>query len=91
VDVVAGNSTDGTIESLHMVALEDDRHYFPPYEAVALVRQDTLQIHPEVRDALGALAGKISVNEMRAMNYAVDGEHRDPAEVVRAFRASKGL
>ena len=91
VDVVAGNSTDGTIESLHMVALEDDRHYFPPYEAVPLVRQDTLQNHPEVRDALGALAGKISVNEMRAMNYAVDGEHRDPAEVVRAFRASKGL
>ena len=91
VDVVAGNSTDGTIESLHMVALEDDRHYFPPYEAVPLVRQDTLQKHPEVRDALGALAGKISVNEMRAMNYAVDGEHRDPAEVVHAFRASKGL
>jgi osmoprotectant transport system substrate-binding protein len=91
VDVVAGNSTDGTIESLHMVALEDDRHYFPPYEAVPLIRQDTLAKHPEVRDALGALAGKISVNEMRAMNYAVDGEHRDPAEVVHAFRASKGL
>ena len=91
VDVVAGNSTDGTIESLHMVALEDDRHYFPPYEAVPLVRQDTLEKHPEVRNALGALAGKISVNEMRAMNYAVDGEHRDPAEVVRAFRTSKGL
>jgi osmoprotectant transport system substrate-binding protein len=91
VDLVAGNSTDGTIESLHMVALEDDRHYFPPYEAVPLVRRDTLEKHPEVRDAIGALAGKISVSEMRAMNYAVDGEHRDPADVVRAFRQSKGL
>ena len=91
VDLVAGNSTDGVIASLHMVVLEDDRHYFPPYEAVPLVRSATLEKHPEVRDALGALAGKISVDEMRRMNYAVDGEHRDPAEVVRAFRKSKGL
>ena len=91
VDLVAGNSTDGVIESLHMVALEDDRHYFPPYEAVPLVRRATLEKHPEVRDAIGALAGKISVDEMRLMNYAVDGEHRDPADVVRAFRKAKGL
>jgi osmoprotectant transport system substrate-binding protein len=91
VDLVAGNSTDGVIESLHMVALEDDRHYFPPYEAVPLVRRATLEKHPEVRDAIGALAGKISVDEMRQMNFAVDGEHRDPADVVRAFRKAKGL
>jgi glycine betaine/choline ABC-type transport system substrate-binding protein len=91
VDLVAGNSTDGVIESLHMVALEDDRHYFPPYEAVPLVRAATLEKHPEVRGALGTLAGKISVDEMRRMNYEVDGEHRDPADVVRAFRQSKGL
>jgi osmoprotectant transport system substrate-binding protein len=91
VDLVAGNSTDGVIASLHMAVLEDDRHFFPPYEAVPLVRQATLATHPEVRDALGALAGKISVDEMRLMNYAVDGEHRDPADVVRAFRKAKGL
>jgi glycine betaine/choline ABC-type transport system substrate-binding protein len=91
VDLVAGNSTDGVIASLHMVALDDDRHYFPPYEAVPLVRRATLEKHPEVRDAIGALAGKISVDEMRLMNYAVDGEHRDPADVVRAFRKAKGL
>jgi osmoprotectant transport system substrate-binding protein len=91
VDLVAGNSTDGTIASLHMVALEDDRHYFPPYEAVALVRSATLSMHPEVRGAIAALAGKISADDMRAMNYAVDGEHRDPSDVVRAFRKSKGL
>ena len=91
VDLVAGNSTDGVIASLHMVALEDDRHYFPPYEAVPLVRRATLEKHPEVRDAIGALAGKISVDEMRSMNYAVDGEQHDPADVARAFRKSKGL
>jgi osmoprotectant transport system substrate-binding protein len=91
VDLVAGNSTDGVIASLHMVVLEDDRHYFPPYEAVPLVRRATLEKHPEVRDAIGALAGKVSEDEMRLMNYAVDSEHRDPAEVVRAFRKAKGL
>jgi len=91
VDLVAGNSTDGVIASLHMVMLEDDRHYFPPYEAVPLVRRATLEKHPEVRDAIGALAGKIPVDEMRLMNYAVDGGHRDPADVVREFRKAKGL
>jgi len=91
VDLVAGNSTDGVIASLHMVVLEDDRHYFPPYEAVPLVRRATLEKHPEVRDAIGALAGKVSEDEMRLMNYAVDSEHRDPAEVVGAFRKAKGL
>lgn len=91
VDLVAGNSTDGVIAALHMVALEDDRHYFPPYEAVPLARRATLENHPEVREAIGALAGKISEEEMRRMNYAVDGQHRDPAEVVREFRKGKGL
>jgi osmoprotectant transport system substrate-binding protein len=79
------------IAALHMVALEDDKRYFPPYEAVPLARHATLERHPEVRDAIGALAGKMSEDEMRRMNYAVDGEHRDPAIVVREFRQSKGL
>src|SRR6266404_4249565 len=89
VDIVAGNSTDGLISALGMVALEDDRRYFPPYEAVPLVRRAVIQIHPEIQTSLAQLAGKISEDEMRRMNYAVDGEHRDPAEVVRAFRAAK--
>jgi osmoprotectant transport system substrate-binding protein len=91
VDIVAGNSTDGVIAALGMVVLQDDRHYFPPYEAVPLLRRATLDKHPEVGAALGQLAGKISEEEMRRMNYAVDGEHNDPAEVVRAFRKAKGL
>lgn len=91
VDLVAGNSTDGTIESLHLAVLEDDRHYFPPYQAVPLVRLAALEKHPEIRAAIGALAGKVSEDEMRHMNYAVDGEHQDPAVVVRQFRQAKGL
>jgi osmoprotectant transport system substrate-binding protein len=91
VDVVAGNSTDGLLAARDLVILEDDKHYFPPYEAVPIVRDDTLAKHPEVRAAITELAGKISSEEMRKMNYAVDGEHRDAAEVAREFLHSKGL
>jgi osmoprotectant transport system substrate-binding protein len=91
VDIVAGNSTDGLIAALGMVALVDDRRYFPPYEAVPLVRRAVLDKYPEVGAALNQLSGKISEEEMRRMNYAVDGEHHNPAEVVRMFRAAKGL
>jgi osmoprotectant transport system substrate-binding protein len=91
VDLVAGNSTDGLIAALGMVVLEDDRHFFPPYEAVPLLRRAMLDKHPEAGSALGQLTGKISEEEMRRMNYAVDGGHRDPAEVVREFRKAKNL
>lgn len=91
VDLIAGNMTDGLIPALDLVVLEDDRHYFPPYEAVPIVRQDTLTRHPEVGKALDELAGKISDDDMRRLNYAVDGEHRDVKEVVREFRRGKGL
>lgn len=91
VDLVAGNSTDGLIAALDLTVLEDDRHYFPPYEAVPLVRQETLARHPAVRQALAELAGKISAEEMRQLNYAVDGQHRDVKEVVREFRRLKRL
>ncbi len=91
VDIVAGNSTDGAIAALDFVALEDDRHYFPPYEAVPLVREDSLRRWPQIAVALNRLANKITADDMRAMNLAVDAQHRDPAEVVRTFRATKGL
>lgn len=91
VDIVAGNSTDGLIEALDLVALEDDLHYFPPYYAAPVARRATLEHHPEVRRALEELAGKISEEEMRRMNYAVEGEGRDLRQVVREFLRSKGL
>jgi osmoprotectant transport system substrate-binding protein len=91
VDIVAGNSTDGAIKALDFVALEDDKHYFPPYEAVPLVREESLRRWPQIGVAMERLAGKVSADEMRAMNLAVDGQHRDVAEVVRDFRARKGL
>ncbi len=91
VDIVAGNSTDGVIAALGLVVLEDDRHYFPPYQAVPVVRRATLARHPELRALLRSVGGRISEEEMRRLNYAVDGEHRDVGEVVREFRRAKGL
>jgi osmoprotectant transport system substrate-binding protein len=91
VDIVAGNSTDGLIDALGLVALVDDRHYFPPYDAVPIVRQVTLERFPQLRAALADLAGKLSAADIRRLNYAVDAQHQDAAAVIRAFRQSKGL
>jgi osmoprotectant transport system substrate-binding protein len=91
VDLIAGNNTDGLIPALDFVVLEDDHHYFPPYEAVAVMRGEMLKKHPEVGAALGALAGAISDDDMRRLNYAVDGEHRDAAAVVTEFLRQRGL
>ncbi len=91
VDMIAANSTDGPIQAYGLTILEDDRHYFPPYQAVPLVRDQALRRWPQIQTALNALAGKITAADMRAMNQAVDGQHRDPAEVVREFRRQKGL
>ena len=91
VDVVAGNSTDGLIDALGLVPLQDDRHYFPPYDAVPVVREAALQRFPALREALRDLAGKISEAEMRNLNKQVDADQRDIREVVREFRAAKGL
>ena len=88
VDVIAGNSTDGLINKLDLYQLADDRSYFPPYEAAAVARREALDRHPEIREAIGGLAGKISDDEMRRLNYSVDGEGRDPKDVAREFLSS---
>ena len=91
VDMIAANSTDGPIQVLGLVALEDDRHYFPPYQAVPLVREESLKRWPQIQLALDALAGRITASDMRTMNEAIDGQHRDPGAVVREFRGSHNL
>jgi osmoprotectant transport system substrate-binding protein len=91
VDLIAGNTTDGLIPVFDFFVLEDDRHYFPPYEAVPIIRQETLHLHPEVGSAIAQLAGKISDQDMQQLNYAVDGEHRDVKQVVQEFLQKKAL
>ncbi|MCL1465847.1 glycine betaine ABC transporter substrate-binding protein [Argonema galeatum] len=91
VDMIAGNSTDGQIARLNLVVLKDDKQYFPPYEAVPIVRSATLKKYPQLRQAIQQLGGLITADEMRRLNYLVEGELRDVKEVVREFLQSKGL
>ena len=91
VDIVAGNNTDGLIAALGLVVLEDDKHYFPPYDAVPIVRPQLFQACPEALAAFEKLAGRINAEDMRKMNYAVDGEKRDAAAVAREFLVSNRL
>jgi osmoprotectant transport system substrate-binding protein/osmoprotectant transport system permease protein len=91
VDLIAGNSTEGRIPTLDLFQLADDRRYFPPYEAVYLVRQDSLTRVPALQEVLGKLANAISTEEMRRLNYEIDGKKRDPKEVVKEWLKGKGF
>ena len=85
VDLIAGDATNGLVDAYRLVMLDDNRHYFPPYDAIPVARSATLLAHPELKEALATLAGRITVADMRRMNRSVDAEHRDAAEVAREF------
>jgi osmoprotectant transport system permease protein len=87
VDLIAGDATAGLIKALDLVQLEDNRHYFPPYDAAAVARAESLLRYPAARAALERLAGRISAADMRAMNYAADVERQDVAAIARNFLA----
>jgi len=91
VDVIAGSNTDGLISALDLVVLDDDRSYFPPYDAVPIVRPEALQNHPAIRATIERISGRISAEQMRRMNYAADGEKKDPAVIARNFISSERL
>jgi osmoprotectant transport system substrate-binding protein len=85
VDMVAGNSTDGLLSAKPFVVLDDDKHYFPPYEAALIVRTAALEKFPGLRESLASLSGKVSTERMRAMNYQLDGKHRPIKEIANEF------
>ena len=87
VDLIAGNSTDGLIDALSLVVLQDDRRFFPPYDAVIVSRSDLAKKCPAAPDALRSLERTLSENEMRRLNYEIDGKRKSPA-VVAAERGS---
>lgn len=91
IDLIAGEVTNGLIKGLDLYMLEDDRRYFPPYDAIPVVRTHTLAMHPGLRTAIERLAGRISEETMRQMNYDVDVRHHDAAAVVREFLDKLGL
>jgi glycine betaine/choline ABC-type transport system substrate-binding protein len=87
VDVIAGDATSAQIDALDLTALDDNQHYFPPYDAAPIIRTSALLRHPGIGRAMARLVGHVTERDMRAMNRAVDLEHRDPAEVARQFLA----
>ena len=91
VDMAAGSATDGLLSKLDVKVLKDDKGAFPPYQACVVVRQEAENAHPGLKQALLELSGKISSDEMQKMNYAVDGEHRQPGQVAAEFLKGKGL
>lgn len=91
VDVITAYSTDGRIEAMDLFMLEDDLDFFPPYYAAPVVRIDTMEESPEVRDALNMLAGKIDNTKMMEMNYLADGEGMEPAAIARDFLVEVGV
>jgi osmoprotectant transport system permease protein len=89
VDLIAANSTDGLIPVLNLVILEDDKKYFPPYEAVPIFNQATMRKYPELEKVVSQLAGQVSTPAMQQMNYRVDNQSLPVEQVVREFIASR--
>ncbi|CAN5794803.1 glycine betaine ABC transporter substrate-binding protein [soil metagenome] len=86
LDIIAGNSTDGLIAVLDLFQLEDDRRYFPPYQAVFVARMSAVDT---LASAFAKLSDAISTDEMRKMNYEVDGNKRSPKEVAADWLANQ--
>jgi osmoprotectant transport system permease protein len=91
VDVICGFSTDGRIKSYHFRILEDDKNYFPPYHAAPLIRGETIRKYPILQNIFAKLAGKISNEQMRELNFRVDRNKENPAEVARDYLAQNGF
>jgi osmoprotectant transport system substrate-binding protein len=91
VDMVAGNATDGSLATMDVTMLQDDKHYFPPYEAAIAVRTASLEARPALREALAELSGKFTDAAMQKLNSQVDGQHRPVREVALEFLSQAGL
>lgn len=91
VDIITGFSTDPRIQQFNLAVLEDDKQYFPPYDAAPVVRRETLEANPELKEVLEKLAGQISTEEMSEMNAQVNLENKEPRDVAIQFLKKKGL
>lgn len=91
IDVTDAYSTDGQLTKQDVVLLEDDLHFFPPYEAVPVVRKTLLEKHPEIKDALLKLAGTLTDQQMAELNAKVDIDKRKAEDVAREWLKQQGL
>ncbi|MEH7106680.1 ABC transporter permease/substrate-binding protein [Bacillus sp. JJ1764] len=90
-DVIDAFSTDGLIQEFHLKVLKDDKGFFPPYYAVPIIKNETLKEHPELKQILNGLAGKLTDDKMRELNYKVDSLKQSPAKVAKEFLEKEGL
>ena len=90
-DVIDAFSTDGLLEAFQLKVLKDDKHFFPPYYAVPIIKEETLKDHPELKKAINTLSGKLSDEKMRELNYKVDSLKQSPAKVAKEFLENEGL
>jgi osmoprotectant transport system permease protein len=90
-DVIDAFSTDGLIEAFNLKVLKDDQNFFPPYYAVPIIKEETLKEHPELKKAINTLAGKLSDEKMRELNYKVDSQKQSPAKVAKEYLEKEGL
>ncbi len=91
VDIVVAYSTDARLKEYNLKTLDDDKHFFPPYQASPVIRNDALKSHPELDNVINKLVGKIDTATMTALNYQADVEKKDPEEVAKSFLQEKGL
>ncbi|MDO5047700.1 MAG: ABC transporter permease/substrate-binding protein [Anaerococcus sp.] len=91
VNLIEVYSTDSDIIKYDLVLLEDDKNLFPPYQAAALLRDETLDKYPSLEDSLEKLSGKITSEQMQEMNYRVDVGGEDPASIAHEYLKSEGL
>jgi osmoprotectant transport system permease protein len=91
VDLIAANSTDGLISVLNLTVLEDDKQYFPPYQAVPVFNQAILKKYPELRTAINQLTGLISTKDIQTMNYQVDNQSIPVNQVAHDWLELKNL
>lgn len=90
-DLIDAFTTDGLIDKFNLAVLEDDKNFFPPYNAAPLIRLDTLEKYPELEEVINLLAGRLTNDKMRKLNYLVDVDGKDPAITAKEFLKEEGL
>lgn len=91
IDVMNIFTTDGQLSGAHLVTLDDDRHFFPTYHCATVVRQDVLDAHPGLEEALMKMGDILTDRKMAELNYQVDILGRPEREVAADFLSQKGL
>jgi osmoprotectant transport system substrate-binding protein len=91
IDVSFGFTTDWQIAQDRLVVLDDDKHLFPPYYLVPVIRQDTLARNSKIADVLNKVSSLLTNENMRAMNAAVERDKEEPKDVATHFLKEKGI